>query len=109
MSRARYDRDEVVRWATEPAALNRQTVIDRRNEIIACCSVRATKTKETKAIKPTTRDQVLTQLHKMVVTTRDDFEAMNDGRMPRQDFKTASKNCRPNTISANCVVMSLDA
>jgi len=109
MFRAGFDRDEVVRSATEPAALNRQTVIDRRNEIIACCSVRATKTKETKAIKPTTRDQVLTQLHKMVVTTRDDLEAMNDGRMPRPDFKTASKNFRPNTISADCVVMSLDA
>lgn len=104
--RAGFDRDEVVRWATEPAALNRQTVIDRRNEIIACCSVQATKTKDT---KPTTRDQVLKQLHKMAVSTQDDFEAMADGRKPRPDFKTASKNCRPNTISTDCVVVLLDA
>ena len=107
--RAGFDRDEVVRWATEPAALNRQAVIDRRNEIIACCSVQATKTKETKAIKPTTRDQVLKQLHKMAVTTQDDLEAMADGRRPRPDFKTASKNCHPNTISADCAVMLLVA
>ena len=107
--RAGFDRDEVVRWATEPAALNRQAVIDRRNEIIACCSVQATKTKETKAIKPTTRDQVLKQLHKMAVTTLNDLEAMADGRKQRPDFKTASKNCRTNTISADCVVMFLDA
>ncbi len=104
--RAGFDRDEVVRWATEPAALKRQTVIDRRNEIIACCS----KSKETtKAIRPTTRDQVLKQLHKMMVTTSYDLEAMADGRKPRPDFKTASKNCRANTISADCMVMFLDA
>ena len=109
MFRAGFDRDEVVRWATKPAALNRQTVTDRRNEIIACCSVQATKTKETKAIKPTTRDQVLKQLHKMAVTTQDDLEAMADGRKPRPDFKTASKNCHPNTISADCAVMLLVA
>ena len=109
MFRAGFDRDEVVRWATEPAALNRQTVIDRRNDIVACCSVRATKTKETKAIKPTTRDQALKQLHKMIVTTRDDLEVMNDGRMPRPEFETARKRCRPNTISADCVVLLLEA
>ena len=109
MFRAGFDRDEVVRWATEPAALNRQTVIDRRNDIVACCSVRATKTKETKTIKPTTRDQALKQLHKMIVTTRDDLEVMNDGRMPRPEFETARKRCRPNTISADCVVLLLEA
>lgn len=109
MFKAGFDRDEVVRWATEPTALNRQTVTDRRNEIIACCSVQATKTKETKAIKPTTRDQVLKQLHKMAVTTQDDLEAMADGRKPRPDFKTASKNCHPYTISADCAVMLLVA
>lgn len=109
MFRAGFDRDEVVRWATEPAALNRQTVIDRRNDIVACCSVRATKTKKTKAIKPTTRDQALKQLHKMIVTTRDDLEVMNDGRMPRPEFETARKRCRPNTISADCVVLLLEA
>lgn len=109
MFRAGFDRDEVVRWATEPAALNQQTVTDRRNEIIACCSVQATKTKETKAVKPTTRDQVLKQFHKMAVTTRDDLEAMADGRMPRPKFETARKRCRPNTISADCVVVLLDA
>jgi hypothetical protein len=71
--------------------------------------VQATKTKETKAIKPTTRDQALKQLHKMAVTTRDDLEEMNDGRMPRPEFETARKRCRPNTISADCVVVLLDA
>jgi hypothetical protein len=106
MFRAGFDRDEVVQWATKPAALNRQTVIDRRNEINTCCSEQTTKTKET---KPTTRDQVLKQLHKMAVTTLNDLEAMADGRKPRPDFKTASNNCRPNTISADCWVMFLDA
>jgi|CXWL01.1.fsa_nt_gi hypothetical protein len=109
MFRAGFDRDEVVRWAAEPTALSRQTVIDRRNEIIACCSKQATKTKETKAVKPMTRDQVLKQLHKMAVTTLNDLEAMADGRKQRPDFKTASKNCRSNTISADCMVMFLDA
>jgi len=104
--RAGFDRDEVVRWATEPAVLNRQAVIDRRNEIIACCSVQATKTKET---PPPTRDQVLKQLHRMAVTTLNDLEAMADGRKLRPDFKIASKNCRPNTISTDCVVVLLDA
>ncbi|MGH9428079.1 MAG: hypothetical protein ACRD2L_17490, partial [Terriglobia bacterium] len=107
--RAGFDRDEVVRWATESAALHRQTVTDRRNEIIACCSRQATKTKETNETKPITQSQVLKQLHKMAVTTLNDLEAMADGKKQRPDFKTASKNCRANTISADCVVMFLDA
>jgi hypothetical protein len=106
--RAGFDREEVVRWATEPAALNRQAVIDRRNEILACCSAQATKTKETKAMNPMTRDQVLKQLHKMVVRLQGDFDAMTDGMKPRPDFKTAAKNCRPNTISADCALLLLD-
>jgi len=107
--RAGFDREEVVRWASEPASLNRQAVIDRRNEILACCSSHATKTKETKetkAMTPMTRDQVLKQLHKMAVTSLRDLEAMAEGRKPRP---TSVKNCRPNTISADCAVVLLDA
>ena len=59
-------------------------------------------------MKPMTRDQVLKQLHKMAVTSRDDMEAMAEGRKSRPDFKTAAKNCRPNTISADCALLLLD-